>query len=76
MASTTLRLETSTKNELKAFKNFDREPFADVIERLLTMAREEPPLDEGEIKQIEKSLEDLKKGRVLSLEEAEKQWGI
>lgn len=75
MSTSTIRIGLSTKRELSSFKNFGRESFEDVIERLINISKEEP-LDNNEIEQIEKSLEDIKKGRVLSLKEAEKQWGI
>ena len=75
LSNTTIRLESSTKNELKALKNFRKESFDEVIERLVNIVKDEPLMKE-EIIQIEKSLEDIKKGRVLSLKEAEKKWGI
>ena len=76
MASTTIRLEVPTKKALASLKNFKKESFYDVVERLVNMATEEPALDRDEINQLEKSLEDIRKGRVLTLEKAEKEWGI
>ncbi|MEM0360087.1 MAG: hypothetical protein QXK06_01970 [Candidatus Diapherotrites archaeon] len=75
MTTTTLRVSLPVKRELAKFKNFEREPFDDVIKRLLNVAREEP-LSREEIMQIEASLEEIKKGRVLSLKDAEKKWGV
>ncbi len=75
MATTTIRISTQTKKKLEKLKIFERESYEDVIERLINIARDEPLSDE-EIRQIEKSLRDIKEGRVLSLEEAEKKWGI
>ena len=75
LAYTTLRLDVSTKKDLGSLKNFEKESFEDVIERLINVAKEEP-LDADEIRQIESSLEDIKKGNVLSLKQAEKKWGI
>ena len=68
MVSTTVRLDTKIKKELDLLKNFDKESYEDFIERLISCAKDEPALDDAEIKQIEKSLENIKKGRVLSLE--------
>ena len=76
MATTTLRIEKSVKNELDRFKNFERESYSEVIERLVNIAEDEDPLSKDEIRQIESSLEDIKQGNVLSLKEAEKKWGI
>ena len=76
MSSTTIRLDVSLKNELSKMKNFERESYEDVIERLVEIAKEDDFLYPEEIKQIEEALADLKKGNVLPLDEAEKKWGI
>jgi hypothetical protein len=47
-----------------------------VIERLMNIAVDEEPLSIEEIKDIEKSLEDMKKGKVYSLGEIKKELGI
>lgn len=74
--TTTLRIENKLKNELDGFKNFSRESYSDIIRRLINIAQDPDSLEEAEILQIQKSLEDIKKGRVLSLKEAEKKRGI
>ncbi len=74
--TTTIRLAVSVKEELMGLKNFEKESYGDVIERLINIAKEDRMLEKDEIRQIKDSLEDLKKGRVLSLKEAEKKWGI
>ena len=74
--TTTVRVETKTKKELNYFKNFSKESYDDVIKRLINIGKETEKLEKDEIRQIEKSLEDIKKGRVLTLKDAEKQWGI
>jgi len=73
--TTTLRVETKVKNELDNFRNFGRESYSDVLHRLVNIAKD-CDLQAEEIAQIESSLEDIKKGRVLSLKEAEEKWGI
>ena len=75
MTTTTIRISTQTKKKLEKLKIFEREPYEDVIERLINIARDEP-LSEEETRQIEESLRDIKEGRVLSLKEAEKKWGV
>lgn len=75
MATTTVRISTQTKKKLEKMKIFERESYEDVIERLINIASDEP-LSEEEIKQIEASLRDIKEGRVLSLEEAERMWSV
>jgi len=74
--TTTLRVETKIKNELEGFKNFNRESYSSIIKRLINIAKDPDSLEEAEIHQIQKSLEDIKHGRVLPLKEAEKKWGI
>ena len=71
-----LRVKSKVKTELDGFRNFRKESYSDVIGRLINIAKDSDSLNEAEIRQIEKSLEDLKAGRVLSLKEAEKKWGI
>lgn len=74
--TTTIRISTTVKKELDELKNFEKESYEDVIERLVNTAKEDQELDAEEIKQIEKSLEDLKKGRAIPYKEAKKKWGL
>jgi len=76
LSYTTLRLQTSTKDKLDKLKNFKEESYEKIIERLITNSKDDDYLAESELKQIEKSLKDIKKGKTLSLDEAEKVWGI
>lgn len=76
MSTTMVRLESRTKSELGGFRNFEGESYSRVIRRLINIAKEDDALTAAEIRQIEKSLSDIKNGRVLSLQEAEKQWGV
>ncbi|RLG69859.1 MAG: hypothetical protein DRO07_01525 [Candidatus Iainarchaeum archaeon] len=75
MAITTIRISTQTKKKLEKLKIFERESYEDVIERLINIASDEP-LSEEEGRLIEESLRDIKEGRVLSLEEAERMWSV
>ncbi|MDO8628031.1 MAG: hypothetical protein Q7K42_06190 [Candidatus Diapherotrites archaeon] len=76
MSVTTIRVESKVKGVLDSLKIFERESYQDVIKRLSNIAKEEDVLSAHEIKQIENSLDDLKKGKFLGLKEAEKKWGI
>lgn len=71
-----LRVKSKVKTELDGFRSFGKESYSDVIVRLINIAKDSDSLKENEIMQIEKSLEDIKAGRVLSLKAAEKKWGI
>ena len=76
MSTTTIRLESKLKNDLDNFRNFSKESYSNIIQRLIHVVKDDDTLQTEEIKQIEKSLEDIKRGRVLSLKEAKKKWGI
>ena len=73
---TTIQLEQKTKKELERIKLFPRETYNEVIIRLVLTSREETELSEQTIKNIEKALEDVKKGRLYSTKEAKKELGI
>lgn len=74
--ATTIRLEQKIKAELDELKNTKKESYAEVIERLIMIAKEDLLLEKDEIRQIENSLKAIKSGKVLTLKEAEKKWGI
>ncbi len=76
METTTIQIRKVLKKKLNELKVYPNEPMNSVIERLTDMAIDEEPLSAEEIKDIEKSLEDIKKGKVYSLGEVKKQLGI
>lgn len=76
METTTIQIRKVLKKKLDELKTYPNEPMDSVIERLTDMAIDEEPLSAEEIRDIEKSLEDIKKGRVYSLGEVKKQLGI
>jgi predicted transcriptional regulator len=73
--ATTIQLEEKTKEELERVKLFPRETYNEVIIRLIMTSQEESELSEQTIKNIEKALEDVKKGRLYSTEEVRKKLG-
>ncbi len=73
---TTIQLEEKTKERLERMKLFPRETYNEVIIRLVLTSREETELSEQTIKNIEKALEDVKKGRLYSTKEVKKELGI
>lgn len=75
---TTIQLEEKIKRQLDELKNHPRETYNDVLERLVKMAIEESEEELGPqtIKNIQKSLEDIKAGRVTSHEEVKKRLGL
>ncbi len=76
METTTIQVKKTVKKKLNALKLYPREPMDSVIERLTDMAIDDEPLTKEDIRDIERSLEDVKKGRVYSLEEVKDELGI
>ena len=56
-------------------RNVDKQSYDDILNNLIDNIEEET-LSEEEIKDIQKSLNDIKKGRVHSIEEVAKELGI
>lgn len=73
---TTIQLEERIKKKLEEMKMHPREPYSKVIERLIQFSEEEEELSGETIRNIEKALEDVKKGRVYSTREVKKKMGI
>lgn len=69
MASTTIKIDTELKDRLNTLKIHPRESYNDVIKRLVAIAVDEEPLSQETIRDLERSLEDLKAGRVYTLDE-------
>lgn len=70
MSQTTVWVSRETKERLAGMKRYPRETFDDVIRRLMNTAEDEEPLSAEAIRGIEESLEDIKAGRLYTLEEA------
>jgi hypothetical protein len=72
---TTVRMRAETKALLDDLKLFPRETYDDVVKRLAEMAYDDEPLTKEELEAIQESEEDIKAGRVYSLEEVAKELG-
>lgn len=75
-ATTTICIDPNIKSKLDDLKAYKNESYNSVVERLIKMAYDKEPLTDEDIKGIEKSLEDIKAGRVYSEEEAKRMMGI
>ncbi len=71
---TTIQLDEEVKKKLEMLKIHPRETYNEVIKRLIESSEEELSLQT--IKNIEKALEDVKKGRVYSTKEVKKKLGL
>jgi len=80
MNYTTVQIPVKVKKELDAFKDHARETYAEVIEKLVELAREQEEskmeLSEEAIKGVEEAREDIKKGRVYTTAKLKKELGI
>jgi predicted transcriptional regulator len=75
MEKTTIQLSSATLERLKMLKSFDRQSYDELIGNLIENMEEET-LGEGEISEIQKGLEDIKKGRTYSISAVAKELGI
>ena len=69
MTSVTVRIDSNLRDRLSALKTHPRESYNEVIGRLVDMAVDEEPLSDEAIRDLERSLEDLRAGRVYTLDE-------
>ena len=69
---TTIQLDKKVRDKLKELKIHPRESYNKVIERLMDIRSEEGELSKESIKSIERSLEDARAGRTITMNEVEK----
>lgn len=69
METTTIQVNKSLKKRLDELKNYPKEPIDSVIERLVSLAVDEEPLSEEDIKGIEEGLQDIRTGRFYTTKE-------
>ncbi len=75
MEKTTIQIGQNTLDRLKALKSVERQSYDDLLNNLIDN-QEEENLSEEEIVEIQKGLEDIKRGRVYSIESVAKEMGI
>jgi hypothetical protein len=73
--NTTIKINNKTKAKLEHLKLHTKETYNDVIERLMRTTQDDE-LDPQTIKNLRKSLDDIEKGRVYSLEQVENELGL
>lgn len=74
---TSIQLDNKTKARLEKMKSFPKESYDDVVNRLLNVANDdEGILSKHTIKNIEKSLAEIKAGKVVSHEQVKKRLGM
>ena len=75
MEKTTIQINFETLERLKSLKNMERQSYDEVLNNLLDNCEEES-LTEEEINEIQKGLEDIKRGRVYPIESVARELGI
>ena len=75
MEKTTIQIKFETLERLKSLKNMERQSYDEVLNNLIDNCEEES-LSEEEINEIQKGLEDVKKGRIYPIEVVARELGI
>jgi len=75
METTTIQLKENTLRRLKYFKDYSKESYDELINKLINTL-EEGELTDMAVKKIESGLKDIKESRVISLESYAKKRGI
>ncbi len=76
METTTIQIRKALKKKLDALKAYPNETMDQLIERLADSKIDYEPLSEEDIKGIEKGLADIKAGRIYTLDQVKKKYGI
>ena len=75
-AATSIYIREDLKDQLNSLKRHPKESYNDVIERLVTLAVDEEPVSEELLAGLEESLEDVRKGNLISEKEIMKKYGV
>ncbi len=75
MEKTTIQINQHTLERLKALKNMERQSYDDLLNNLIDN-QEEQTLSEEELAEIQEGLENIKRGKVKSIEQVAKELGI
>lgn len=73
---TSIQLNNKTKTRLEKMKSFPKESYDDVVNRLNIAEDDEGVLSKHTIKNIEKSLAEIKAGRVISHKDVKQKLGL
>jgi len=75
MEKTTVQVSQETLNRLKSMKRYERESYDEILNNVLDEV-EEDELTPEEIEDIKIALENVKQGKVKSIEQVAKEFGI
>lgn len=72
---TTIQINPETLERLRNLKQSERQSYDEILNNIIDNVEEED-LTEEEIKEIQEGLEDIKKGRIYSIESVAKELGV
>ena len=75
MEKTTIQINLETLERLKALKHFERQSYDELLNNII-MNIEEESLSEEEAEDIKIALDNVRKGKVKSIEQVEKELGV
>lgn len=76
METTTIQIRKTLKKKLEELKAYPNETMDQLIERLADSRIDYEPLSDEDIRGIEEGLADIKAGKVYTLEQVKKKFGI
>jgi hypothetical protein len=76
MEKTTIQLNLQTLERLKMLKNFERQSYDDILNNLIDNNDTIEILTEDELNEIKIGLENVRKGKVKTIEQVAKEMGI
>ena len=75
MENTMIQIRKGTAERLKQLKDYNRQSYDELINKLIQSTEDEALTDE-DIKEIKQGLDDIKAGRTLSIEKIAKNLGV
>ncbi len=75
MEKTTIQINLETLERLKSLKSMERQSYDDLLNNLIDNIEEET-LNDEEISDIQKALENVKRGKVKPIQQVAKELGI
>ncbi|WP_067959236.1 hypothetical protein [Nitrosopumilus sp. Nsub] len=72
----TMKISHETKQQISNFRNYPKEPLEQVVKRMIETYEDDLILTDDDVKGIQKSLDDLKEGRVYHHEQIKKELGL
>jgi len=72
----TMKISHETKEQIGNFRNYPKEPLEQVVKRMIETYEDDLTLTDDDIVGIQKSLDDLKAGRVYTHQQIKKELGL